>query len=298
MKSILPIKVESQYKGLTSLEATEYELLLEKFDERITKKLKRYTLKGTLRKVAQRREHKSSSLYGSRLKLDFLLIYLKENMNQLTLGHFYQMSQSKVSEWISYLLPVLEESLSALDYDAKYGDHYVHNDQSTTYLAADVTERSVPRKLCRKAQKKDYSGKHKKHTTKNFALCDEYGYIHFLSSSYEGSVHDKSIWGDLNIDTKQINLLMDLGFQGAEKDRLEVILPFKKPRNRELNEGQKQINKALGSLRVIIEHAFAGVKRLKIVRNKIRLRGYEKREQVIKIAVALHNLRVANRKLS
>ena len=120
--------------------------------------------------------------------------------------------------------------------------------------------------------------------------------ILLLSPSYEGSVHDKSIWDELSVETAGQNLLMDLGFLGAEKGRIDVILPFKKPKNGKLSKVQKQLNQALNSLRVKIEHAFAGVKRLKIIRNKIRLKGYNRREMVMKIAVALHNFRTTLRK--
>ena len=110
-----------------------------------------------------------------------------------------------------------------------------------------------------------------------------------------GSIHDKVIWDQIEIKLKDHNLLADLGFVGIEKDCPNAILPFKKPRNEELTELQKQINKAIGSARIRVEHAFSGVKRLKIIRNKIRLKTYQVRDQVFKIAVGLHNLRTAQK---
>ena len=91
------------------------------------------------------------------------------------------------------------------------------------------------------------------------------------------------------------NLLADLGFVGIEKDFPDAILPFKKPPGKALTALQKQINKAIGSARIRVEHAFSGVKRLRIIRNKIRLKTYQVRDQVFKIAAALHNLRVSYR---
>jgi len=82
---------------------------------------------------------------------------------------------------------------------------------------------------------------------------------------------------------------------GIEKDCPNVILPWKKPRNGELTDLQKQINHGIGGARVKIEHAFGGVKRLKIIRNKIRLKTYLVKDLVFKIAVGLHNLRVKSR---
>lgn len=295
MKKEKPIKTSPKYRLLTSLTRTENELLLSIFDKKVKSKQKHYTLKGTRRLRAYYEEQKNSSLLGSRMKLEFLLIYLKENPNQCVYGYFYRMTQSKVSEWISFLLPVLNSSLDDLGFTAKYGNAYQHDDVEAEYLMGDVIERNVPRRSCDEAQKVEYSGKKGCHTIKHFGLSDTRGYIHFLSPSYEGSVHDKSIWDELDIQTAGQNLLMDLGFLGAEKGRLDVILPFKKPKNGTLNKVQKQLNQALGSLRVKVEHAFAGVKRLKIIRNKIRLKGYDRRDLVMQIAVGLHNLRVTLR---
>ena len=90
---------------------------------------------------------------------------------------------------------------------------------------------------------------------------------------------------------------MDLGFLGTEKDSTEVLLPFKKQKGQELSKVQKQINQAMSSIRVRVEHAFAGIKRLKIMGQKIRIRAYEKRQAILRIATAIHNFRVASRRL-
>lgn len=296
VKTNEPIKATDKYRILTSLEAEEYELLLSHFDKKVRKKQKKYTMKGKQRKRSPNKEQKNSSLYGSRKKLDFVLMYLKENPNQAFYGYTYGLSQSKVSEWLSFLLPVLGESLKQMGFEAAYGCIYVHKSIEDEYLIGDIVERNIPKRSCHKAQKEEYSGKKKCHTIKHYGLCDESGYIHFLSPSYDGSVHDKTIWDDLSVKTAGQNLLMDLGFLGAENDRIDVILPFKKPKKGKLSIIQKQLNQALNSLRVTIEHAFGSIKRLKIIREKIRLKGYDKREIVMKIAVALHNFRTTSRK--
>ncbi len=286
-----------QVNQLTSLTEQEYATILEVFDRKFYSKWRRYTLQGHIRKRVQAQESKNSSLLGSAKKLTFLLLYLKEQMNQYTLGHFYSMSQPKVSQWISYLLPVLEESLEQLGMMPCYQEYYSHSNEQSCYLAADVTERAIPRKVCYAAQKEDYSGKQHQHTEKNLALCDEHGYIHFLSASYTGSTHDKTLWDDLCIQSNGNCLLMDLGFLGAESEENTILIPFKKPPKQELGKVKKQLNRAMSKLRVVIEHAFAGVKRLKIIQQKIRIRSYQKRNTIVRIAFALHNLRVSFRKL-
>ena len=202
------------------------------------------------------------------------------------------MSQSKVSEWVSYLLPVLERSLQKMSFMPQSGYQFKAPPQGVQYLLADVTERQVPRNVDNQNQQEDYSGKKKLHTVKNLAISDQRGYILFISGSHQGSTHDKSIWDQINLDFGDLNVLTDLGFLGADKTHPNVILPYKKPKNKELTALQKDINKAIGSSRVKTEHAFIGVKRLKIIRNKIRLKTYHIRDQVFRVASALHNLRL------
>jgi len=280
---------------LTSLTDEEFEILLSKFDSEVKKKLKIYTLKGQLRKCVRSSESLRSSLYGSKNKLNFMLMAMKQNMTQELLGMCFQMSQPKVSEWFTYLLPVLESSLEKLDVCPKFGMNYRHKDKGETYLSGDVTEREIPRKTCYSAQKEDFSGKSHMHAEKNFGICRPDGQILFLSYSFTGSTHDKTIYDELEINVDGVPFLLDLGFQGVDENG-STMIPFKKPREQELTTVKKQINRAMSTLRVKIEHVFAGLKRLRMLKEKIRIPSYSKRQTIVKIAAAIHNLRVNQRK--
>ena len=59
-------------------------------------------------------ESKNSSLLGIDAKLQFILMYLRENPSQVFYAYSQGMSQAKVREWGGFLLPVLEASLSEL----------------------------------------------------------------------------------------------------------------------------------------------------------------------------------------
>ena len=163
-------------------------------------------------------------------------------------------------------------------------------DIESSYFSADVSEREIARNLDYQAQKEEYSGKQKKHTVKNLVICNDNKEIVFLSELYEGSTHDKTILDDLEIETQGRNILLDLGFQGTEIK--EAILPFKKPKKQDLSPLQKEINKALSRIRVGVENAFAGVKILHIVANKIRLKCNQVRQRIFRIAVGLYNFRL------
>lgn len=286
-----------KFRALVSLHQDEYESLLSIFDVFVTEKLLVCNLKGQLRLFKKREEHNASSLYGSRAKLNFILMYLKENPNQEYHGSLFGISQSKVSEWITYLLPVLEDSLAKMGVMPQTGFEFVDYETASKCLLVDVTEREVPRSTDYENQKEAYSGKKKFHTIKNLAITDERANVLFVSESEYGSVHDKTLWDRITFKFKDKNLLADLGFVGIEKNNPNVIVPYKKTKNRELTALQKEINQKISAVRVRIEHAFCGIKRLKIIRNKIRLRTYEVRDQVFRIAVALHNLRIKFRTL-
>lgn len=281
-----------KFRALTSLNKVEYESLYSIFEDLVSERLKHYTLKGVVRVAKSYKESRNSSLYGSRSKLDFLLMYLKENPNQSYHGFLFDMCQSKVSEWIKFLLPVLESCLSKLNFMPSTGSEFKPATKiDTDYLIADVSERAIPRRRCDQAQQEEYSGKKKCHTIKNLAITDSSGAVLYLSETYEGSVHDKTIFDQVQIHTQGLNLLLDLGFQGAEKDCQNAILPFKKPKNKELTDLQKSINKGISKERVLIENVFASIKRLKIIRNKVRLKSSNARHLIMMLAAGLHNLR-------
>ena len=87
-------------------------------------------------------------------------------------------------------------------------------------------------------------------------------------------------------------LQQDLGFLGHRPEGVTIEEPFKKPKNKELTFSQKLYNQILASTRVVVEHANSGIKRLKIVKDKIRLHTQEVRDQIMQLACAMHNFRV------
>lgn len=283
--------------SLLSINQSELEKLLPIFRKYVFEKMSKYTLKGKLRIKCFRKEPKHSSLKGTYNKLKFYLTYLKNNDLQFSIGEKFNLSQSKVSEWFHFLTSPFEKTLNELKVLPEFGKKYEFKDDGEDYLIVDVVENLVPRQTVYYRQKEEYSGKKKTHTMKYLAISDPYGKIKFLSNAFLGSCHDKTIFDDLDLKINEINLLADLGFQGVQHDFENIILPYKKSKKQELNETQKQTNKVIGSLRVFIEHAFAGVKRLKIIKDKIRIKYFHKRETIMKIAVGLHNFRFDNRKI-
>jgi hypothetical protein len=89
-------------------------------------------------------------------------------------------------------------------------------------------------------------------------------------------------------------LKQDLGFLGHHPKGATTEMPFKKPKNGELTFGQAIFNKIFNSTRVVIEHANSGVKRLKMVKDTVRIHSSTFRDNLIAVACALHNFRVVS----
>ena len=87
-------------------------------------------------------------------------------------------------------------------------------------------------------------------------------------------------------------LRQDRGLLGHAPAGVLVEMPHKKPPKRELRFSQKLYKHMVSSLRVVIEHAHSGIKRLRVVLDPLRLRGEWKRDTVMVVACGLHNLRV------
>lgn len=158
----------SKFNSLLSLNTKEIEILLPVFEKYVTKKITHYTLKGKLRKSPSYKERKNMSLKGSYLKLKFYLMYLKHNPLQVLLEDFFELSQSKISEWFHFLTDPFLDSLKELKVLPQFGEIYNHIEDSEDYLLVDVVENQVPRQTNLANQKEEYSGKKKIHTMKIF----------------------------------------------------------------------------------------------------------------------------------
>ncbi|MDR0206185.1 MAG: transposase family protein, partial [Bacteroidales bacterium] len=60
-----------------------------------------------------------------------------------------------------------------------------------------------------------------------------------------------------------------------------------------LTEEQKRENKEISSFRILVEHAIGGVKRCRIVKERLRCTNLAFDDQVMLIACGLHNLRIS-----
>ena len=298
-------RIPTDYRSmlsLTSLTAAEFFELLIPFDELWQRYYPYNDLKGERRRIQKFSEHGSMSLKGSLNKLFFLLVYLKQNPLQAYHGYNFGMSQGKVSQWLQVLLPMLEQALHRLQMlPCREPSHFYLSLRllSGQVLLLDATERAIPRSVDTERQRQEYSGKKGCHTIKNLLVSQQQNRILYLSATVAGSIHDKALADEMELEFwPEQCLLLDLGFLSYEPQGAQTLLPVKKPRHQQLSEADKAYNRLLASVRVKVEHVMAGVKRIRIVKDKIRLHSEQLRDKVMLIACGLHNLRIAHRNLS
>jgi hypothetical protein len=297
-------RIPTDYRSLlslTSLTAAEFFQLLLPFDALWQRYHAHHDLKGERRRIQKFSEHGLMSLKGSVDKLFFVLVYLKQNSLQAYHGFCFEMSQGKVSQWLRVLLPILEQALHRLQLLPSREPSHLYLSLrllAGQVLLMDATERAIPRSVDKERQRHEYSGKQQEHTLKNLLVSQEQNRILYLSATVPGSMHDKALADEMELAfLPEQCLLLDLGFIGYEPEGAQTLLPVKKPYQGELSATDKLYNRLLASVRVKVEHVMAGVKRIRIVKEKIRLHGEQIRDLVMLMACGLHNLRVAHRNL-
>jgi DDE superfamily endonuclease len=127
-------------------------------------------------------------------------------------------------------------------------------------------------------------------------VIDEACHICFLSATFEGKAHDKSLaeFADYTLPPGSC-LYQDMGFQGFVLAGVTIVQPQKKPRGGDLTPPEKATNRRISSIRIRIEHAIGGVKRYRIVKDKIRLLKDGIRDTIMETCCGLHNFRLQYR---
>jgi hypothetical protein len=116
----------------------------------------------------------------------------------------------------------------------------------------------------------------KRHCVKNILICNASHLILYMSETYEGSVHDKIIADEADFTfEKVIDILQDTGgrhsvFQGFKPKNSQIIQPVKKPKGKQLTDEQKEQNRQIAKVRVVIEQAIGGVKIWRVVKETCR----------------------------
>ncbi len=82
-----------------------------------------------------------------------------------------------------------------------------------------------------------------------------------------------------------------MGFLGVAKDYItkKIIMPLKKPKGKELSEEQQSANKEISRERVVIEHSIGGMKRYRILADRVRMHDWNLFDTIVGICAGLWN---------
>ena len=121
-------------------------------------------------------------------------------------------------------------------------------------------------------------------------------HIGFLSATYEGKMHDKIIAELVGYTLPPGSCLyQDMGFQGYILSGVTISNPRKNRVEVNSRHLKKRTIVRISSIRIRIEHAIGGVKRYRIVEDKIRLLKDEVRDTIMETCCGLHNFRLQYR---
>jgi len=286
-------------RAFTGLDQAEFEKLLTHFemayhayryDQHVIKKSRKRRYGGG------RKPH----LTAMEDKLLFILFYFKVYPLQEVMAFLFETSQGRVNEWIHTLSIVLHMALGEAQAlpvrDPKNLEQTLALCLSVDFII-DGTERRIQRPHDATEQQEKYSGKKKAHTVKNNLIIDlEERLVRYLSQTFAGRIHDKRICDEEGYTFPPgCVLFKDTGFQGFEPDKVLTYQPKKKPRGQELSPEDKAENTMIASIRILVEHVIAGVKRCRIVHDVFRNTTAHFDDLVMEIACGLHNFRATLR---
>jgi hypothetical protein len=120
--------------------------------------------------------------------------------------------------------------------------------------------------------------------------------VHSLSETSPGRVHDKPLCdAEEPVCPAASGLFPDTGLQGYHPAGVHRYQPKKKPTGKELTPEEKEEHTILASIRMLMAHIIAGVKRCRIVKDVFRNTTLYFAAQVMEIAGGLHNFRTTLR---
>ena len=281
-------------KALTGMSIAEFNALLPTFGDALAK-TRREQKPDRQRAVGGGRKH---SLPTVREQLFFILFYLKCYPTFDLAGFFFDVDRSRTWHWVQDLLPILEKTL---DWQVvlpkrkiRTVEEFMQHFPEIKDVFVDGTERPVQRPQKAKAQRKHYSGKQKEHTLHNLIVSDEQTYILWLTSTKPGARQDYHRFKQAQIGDRipaGVGVWVDLGFVGIKKDypHLDVVIPHKSSKLKPLTPAQKADNRVISSFRILVEHAFAGIKRFRCLTDTYRNKSQTLADQFMLIACGLWN---------
>ncbi len=213
-------------------------------------------------------------------KLFAVLLYLKTYPTFDVLGLLTDRERTRACRSTHFLLKVLKRTLGRNivlpERKIRSVEEFFEKFPQLKDVFLDGTERPIQRPKDPKKRKKVYSGKKKQFTRKTIIVTDEHKRILLLTPTKSGRRHDKRLAdkaGIIRMIPEDVTVFTDTGFQGIQTLHPNTLVPKKATKKNPLTQTDKQNNRIISGLRIIVEHAIGGMKRFKaasdIYRNRI-----------------------------
>ncbi|KAG2387549.1 hypothetical protein C9374_001143 [Naegleria lovaniensis] len=214
------------------------------------------------------------------------LMWIKQYPTEYFLAFIFEIDRSTVHRNLQKVIDVFfthyNQELSFKNYQFRAERGVKYNGKLITIIL-DGTEQQVFTPSNKIKEQSLYSGKKCKHTFTLLIGVSPDGYILFVSLSYNGSNNDLNliefpenhIWKYINTDEY---IMADKGFKGMPRGVLPFIgneSPF--------TEKEKQFNRGLAAIRIVVENAIAHIKKWKICSTPFRCKTYDINEFVMPI---------------
>jgi len=300
---------ERRFKALTGLSKQEFAQLLPAFAASHAEIRHENYEKNRAKRQRRPGAGQKGRLDTMRKKLYFVLYYLKNYPTFDTLGDRFSLDRSKACTNAHKLLPVLCRALAQLGVLPPRQFNSVEEMEAVLAhiedLFIDATERPHHRPQDDEEQQEKYSGKKKQHTVKNTVISDARRVILFLGYTVSGHQHDYGLFkGEFPPELDwftAFQVWVDLGYLGIKGDYIAraIHIPHKKPRKSKTNPDpqltleQKEENRHVSSIRVVVEHAIGGLKRFNILVVKFRNRIADFDDDVALVAAGLWNWKLS-----
>ena len=196
------------------------------------------------------------------------LQYLREYRTQYHIGMDWRVSESTVCRTTQKIENILIRSRV---FSLPGKKELRQREKEERVVAIDVTESAIEKP--KENQKSFYSGKQKEHTLKTQLIVDLKSLKIICLASGKGRVHDFKLFQNSGVKVGDvIKMIADKGYQGIAKIHKLSETPIKRKKGKKLSKEEKQYNKLLNRLRVVVEHVNRRLKIFRILSSTYRNR--------------------------
>jgi len=124
--------------------------------------------------------------------------------------------------------------------------------------------------------------------------------ISYLGHLFCGKVHDYTMLkSEFNQDLDWFSdhhIRLDLGYLGFDKTYScsDFSLPIKSSKNKPLSDADRSSNRLLAGQRIVVEHVIGGMKRYRVLTNRVRSRNWSGFDKKVEVGAGLWNFYITN----